>query len=56
MIDSDHASLSVARQCELVGIIRSGFYYRPSGESELHLTVMRLIDEQHMHRPYTGAR
>jgi len=56
MIDSGHASLSIARQCELVGISRSGFYYQPAGETQLNLTLMRLIDEQHMHTPYYGAR
>jgi putative transposase len=56
MIDSDHPSLSIARQCQLVSISRSGFYYQPSGESELNLTLMRMIDEQHMRTPYYGAR
>jgi len=56
MIDSEHPSLSIARQCQLVSISRSGFYYQPSGESELNLTLMRLIDEQHMQTPYYGAR
>jgi len=56
MIDSDHTSLSIARQCELVRISRSGFYYKPSGESELNLTLMRLMDEQHMRTPFYGAR
>src|SRR5262250_2256847 len=56
MIDSDHRSLSIARQCQLLSISRSGFYYQPSGESELNLTLMRLIDEQHMRTPYYGAR
>ena len=56
MIDSDHPSLSIARQCQLLSISRSGFYYRPLGESELNLTLMRLIDEQHMRRPYYGAQ
>jgi putative transposase len=56
MIDSEHPSLSIARQCQLVSISRSGFYYQPSGESELNLTLMRLIDEQHMHTPFYGAR
>jgi putative transposase len=56
MIDSDHPSLSVARQCELVKISRSGFYYKPSGESELNLVLMQLIDEQHMRTPFYGAR
>ena len=56
MIDSDHPALSIARQCQLLSISRSGFYYQPSGESELNLTLMRLIDEQHMRTPYYGAR
>jgi putative transposase len=54
MIDSGHASLSIARQCKLVGISRSGFYYQLAGETELNLTPMRLIDEQHMRTPYYG--
>ena len=56
MIEPQHPRLSVARQCQLVSISRSGFYYQPSGESELNLTLMRLIDEQHMRTPYYGAR
>ena len=56
MIDSDHPSLSIARQCQLVSISRSGYYYQRSGESELNLTLMRLIDEQHTRAPYYGAR
>ena len=56
MIDSDHKSLSIARQCKLISISRSGFYYQPSGESELNLTLMRLIDEQHLQTPFYGAR
>jgi putative transposase len=56
MIDSDHRSLSIARQCQLLSISRSGFYYQPSGESELNLALMRLIDQQHMRTPYYGAR
>jgi len=56
MIDSEHPSLSIARQCQLVSISRSGFYYQPSGESELNSTLMRLIDEQHLGTPFYGAR
>jgi two-component sensor histidine kinase len=56
MIDRDHPSLSIARQCQLVSISRSGFYYQPSGESELNLMLMRMIDDQHMRTPYYGAR
>ena len=56
MIETGHKSLSIARQCQLVSISRSGFYYQPSGETELNLTLMRLIDEQHLRTPFYGAR
>ena len=56
MIDGAHQSLSIARQCELVSISRSGYYYQPSGESDLNLTLMRLIDERHLKTPFYGAR
>ena len=35
--------LSIGRQCELVGVSRSNFYYQPVAESELNLELMRLI-------------
>jgi putative transposase len=46
MIEPEHRRLSVARQCELVSISRSGFYHRPVGETPLNLELMRLIDAQ----------
>lgn len=48
--------LSVRRQCELVGISRSGFYYQPCPESEENLALMRRLDELHLQRPVYGSR
>ena len=45
MIDPGHGELSFARQCSLVSISRSSFYYEGKGESRLNLALMRLIDE-----------
>ena len=56
MIDGDHKVISIVRQCELVLISRSGYYYEPTGETELNLRLMRLMDEQHMMTPFYGAR
>ena len=56
MIDGDHKVLSIARQCELVCVSRSGYYYQPTGETELNLRLMRLIDEQHLKTPFYGSR
>lgn len=49
-------SLSIARQCSLLGISRSGIYYEPIGETALNLKLMRLIDEQYLRTPFYGAR
>ncbi len=45
MIEANHSRLSIARQCELVSIARSSFYYADKGESRLNLELMRKIDE-----------
>jgi putative transposase len=56
LIALEHPRLPVVRQCELVSISRSAFYYTPVGESPLNLTLMRLIDEQFMETPFYGTR
>ena len=56
MIEANHSRLSIARQCELVGIARSSFYYTGKGESPLNLELMRKIDEQFLKTPWYGSR
>jgi hypothetical protein len=56
MIEPEHPKLSVVRQCDLVSISRSGFYYQPTGETPLNLTLMRLIDVQFLETPWYGSR
>ena len=48
--------LSIRRQCELVGIARSGFYYEPVAETPENLALMRRLDELHMAHPVYGSR
>ncbi len=48
--------LSIARQCELLSLSRSGYYYHPVGESEDNLKLMRLMDEQYLITPFYGYR
>jgi len=55
-VEKDHPSLSMSRQCQLLGISRGGLYYRPKGESELNLQLMREIDEQYLKTPWYGSR
>jgi putative transposase len=51
-----HESLSLSRQCELVGLPRASFYYQARGESEENLKLMRLLDEQYIRTPLYGIR
>ena len=44
------------RQCELVGLSRSAYYYSPVGESEWNLTLMRMLDEKYTATPFFGVR
>ena len=56
MIDPNHRRLSIVRQCELVVISRSSFYYEGKGETFLNLELMRLMDEEFLENPYYGSR
>ena len=56
MTDRAHSKLSLVRQCELLGISRSGVYYPPRPKSEENLALMRLIDEQYLTTPFYGSR
>jgi putative transposase len=56
-IEPGHPRLSIARQCELIGLARASYYreVRPT-ESEENLELMRLIDEEYMRHPFYGTR
>jgi putative transposase len=56
VVDRRHPSLSIVRQCRLIGISRSGLYYQPKGISEEDLALMKLIDRQYLTTPFYGAR
>jgi putative transposase len=56
MIEANHPTLSIRRQCELVGLNRSSYYSEPAGESPLNLLLMRLIDEEYTQAPFYGYR
>lgn len=56
MIERGHPHLSVGRQCALLSISRSSFYYRPVGETERNLDLMRQIDRQFLETPFYGVR
>jgi putative transposase len=50
------SKLSICQQCELLGVGRSSWYYRPQGESADNLAVMRALDELYTRWPFYGVR
>ena len=56
LIEAAHPQINIARQCDLVGLPRSTYYYHTQGESAENLTLMRLLDQQYTDTPYYGIR
>jgi putative transposase len=56
MIEPNHPQLSIRRQCDLIGLNRSTFYWQPDSESPLNLALMQLIDEEYTRAPFYGYR
>jgi len=54
IVDFTH-KLSIRDQCGLLEIHRSGLYYKPSGESQENLKIMRLMDEHYLKHPTEGV-
>ena len=52
---SSDSPLSVRKQCELLDINRSSVYYKPLGESEENLEIMRIMDAHYMEHPAEGV-
>jgi putative transposase len=52
---ANNKNISIRKQCELLDVSRSNFYYEPIGESELNLKTMRLIDEEFLDHPTHGV-
>ena len=55
-IDPQHSGLSVQRQCELLGLPRSTYYYQPRPESAENLRLLRRLDALYLDRPFFGSR
>jgi putative transposase len=55
LVDTSGGALSVRRQCELLAVSRSDFYYQPVPETEENLLLMRAMDEQYTRTPCYGV-
>lgn len=56
LVDSKLASVSMTRQCEMIGISRSSLYYKPKPMSEYELMLLHKIDEIYTLNPEYGYR
>jgi putative transposase len=56
LVDRSHDVLSIRRQCELLGIARSGVYRPPPAANDNDLGLMRRIDELFTAWPFLGSR
>jgi len=53
---SPEESLSIKRQCELLDLARSTYYYVPEPISDEELELMKLIDQCYLELPFYGTR
>lgn len=55
LIGPADGSISIGRQCDLLGLNRSSYYYQPIGESSANLEIMGLLDKQYTRAPFYGV-
>jgi len=56
LVELDHPSIPISRQCTLLGLARSSFYYEPQTETEQNLKLMGMLDRQFTATPFYGVR
>lgn len=55
-IGPSHPKLSIGRQCRLLSLARSSFYYEPQGENAMNLALILLIYKQLLETPFYGVQ
>ncbi len=55
MVESGNSAMSIQRQCELLGLSRSGYYYQSQGESPQNIKLMHRIDALFTKYPFYGV-
>jgi putative transposase len=55
MIEPKHKKIKVFRQCELLNLSRSSYYYVSRKDDSYNQLLMNLIDEQYTRRPFYGV-
>lgn len=55
LICPEYNALSVSCQCELIGLQRSSYYFKPKGESLLNQRLMKVVDQKFLECPFYGV-
>jgi putative transposase len=55
-VDPVLPDIPVVRQCELLDLSRSTFYYLPTPDERLNQELMRRLDEEYTKHPFFGSR
>jgi putative transposase len=55
LISPEYKQLSVFKQCKLIELQRSSYYFKPKGESGLNLGLMERIDAKYLECPFFGV-
>jgi len=53
-VEGDHPAICISRQCELLELPRSSFYYKPVVLSEYNLLLMDMLDRKYTEHPFYG--
>jgi putative transposase len=56
LIDRADPAMSVVRQCGLIDLNRSSYYYEPAWETSENLALMERIDKEYLVHPFLGSR
>ena len=52
---SPESKVSIQKQCRILGLSRTAHYYKPKGESEENLQIIKKIDKEHIEHPAKGV-
>jgi putative transposase len=56
LIEPDHLGISISRQCELLELSRSTYYWKECITDPYSLYLMQRIDEEYTRHPFMGSR
>lgn len=56
LVEKDNRKVSISRQCELLDLSKSSYYYTSGPNDDYNLKLMGLIDEQCTNTPFYGVR